>query len=382
MRNIKTFFLLSIKRNRASILAAIAIGITMCFLQTFVGGNINEDYDHMTVAIVDHDKSRLSETLISYLKDTIGIQIFEKGTDEEYREALLNRDISAIIKIPENYEESAIANGKLDRMEISTINNYANEAFLKAYLNGFLGCADLAAQSAAGDTGLFHTLLAQMKVSKDDITVISADKELAEKSASSEGFQLIMGFYLNFIFYIGLFVAIMILSDRLDGVFRRIQGTPTKPYQYMVGSTLYSLVIGMVSALIYIAFLYITHIHVGVPLWITAYLLIIIVVIVIGISLIFALLVKTRIGIVISIYGVGCIAALLGGAYFPTDYAPELMQRISMMTPQYWIMDIVRNMQTDSSYNPTGAMLIIFMYAILLGLIGLVLFNRQIENCE
>lgn len=382
MINIIKFFRLGVRRNQSSIIVAVIVGVAMCLLQNTIGTYFNEEYDHMKIAIIDEDKSLLSNSLKAYLKDTVGVIIRETQDKEECSNALLNREISAIINIPKGFEERTVENQAIEQIEISTIDKYANEAYLKAYINGFMSSADLLAQSAGGDTSLLKKMVNDSKVTKDELTIVGATKELTEKSSNIRAFTLIMGFYLNFIFYIGLYIAIMILSDRMDGVLRRMQGTPIKPYQYMIGTTLYSFVIGSLSAVIYTGYLYSRGIEIGIPLWIIAFILIVFVVIVIGISMIIAFLVKSKIGVVFSIYGLGSITTLLGGAFFDTKLAPLFMQRISMIMPQYWIMELVRNVQNFEDYKPTEALLIITMYAILLGLIGLVLFSRQIENCD
>ena len=68
MKNIVTFFDMSLKRNWFSIILAIALGVLLCVMQESFGSNFNTAFREMKVAIIDQDKSALSKQLISYLK--------------------------------------------------------------------------------------------------------------------------------------------------------------------------------------------------------------------------------------------------------------------------------------------------------------------------
>lgn len=382
MKNIVTFFYMSLKRNWFSIIVAIVLGVLLCVMQESFGGNFNAAFREMKVAVIDQDKSALSKQLISYLKEEIGMQIYTGKSYEAYSNELLNRELSAIIEIKKNIQNNIVAQRASEPIQVTTINNYANEAFIKAYIEGYMGSVEVLGAASGGDSKRFEALLEEMQAGDHGLELISANEAMIERYTASIGFKLTQGFYLNFIFYIGLFIGLMIVTDHVEGTFRRIQSTPMRPVEYILGTALYALIVGSVSAVIYIGYLGFKQSDIGLPFWMVAYLLLVFVLIVIGISMICAFIVKTKVGVVFSIYGAGCIASILGGAYFETNMAPEFMQRLAKIVPHYWYMECIRGMQGRGSYNPMGALIILGLYALFFMLLGAVLFNKQLTTNE
>lgn len=76
------------------------------------------------------------------------------------------------------------------------------------------------------------------------------------------------------------------------------------------------------------------------------------------------------------------MAAILGGAYFETNMAPEFMRSLAKIVPHYWYMECIRGMQERGSYNPMGALIILGLYALFFMLLGAVLFNKQLTTNE
>ena len=377
-----TFFIESMRRNLLSVVIAIGLGVLLCMMQNSFGGNSSHALKVMKVAIIDEEQSALSKGLIHYLQDDIKIEIQTGESYEVYSRALLNRDLSAIININKNFQENMLKSDQISPIEITTINDYANEAFLKAYVDGYMKQVEVILPLAQGEKSNLENLLKNIQGKESTFEVIGASEQMVKQYASERGFELAQGFYLNMIYYIGLFIGLMIVTDRLGGVFNRIQSTPIKPMDYILGTSLYGLVIGGISTAIYITYLKINHIEVGLSLWLVAYLLLIFVVIVLGTSITLAFLVNTKIGAVFTIYGVGCITAILGGAYFETNMAPEFLERLAKIVPQYWFMDCIRGVQSGTSYNPLGAIVILGLFALLFMLLGIVLFNKQVVTKE
>ena len=382
MRNIRIFFIESMRRNLLSVVIAIGFGVLLCMIQNSFEGNSSDTLRVMKVAIIDEEQSVLSKGLIHYLQDEINIEIQTGESYEVYSRALLNRDLSAIIEINKNFQQDILRNDKIAPIEITTINDYANEAFLKAYVDGYMRQVEVILPLAQGEKSTLENLLKNIQEKESAFEVIGASHQMLKQYTSQRGFELAQGFYLNMIYYIGLFIGLMIVTDRLGGVFSRIHSTPIKPRDYIVGMFLYGLVIGGISTVIYITYLKINHMEVGLSLWLVAYLLLIFVMIVIGTSITLAFLVNTKIGAVFTIYGVGCMTAILGGAYFETSMAPEFLQRLAKIIPQYWFMDCIRGMQSGASYNPLGAIVILGLFALLFMLLGIVLFNKQVVTKE
>ena len=286
MKNIVTFFDMSLKRNWFSIILAIALGVLLCVMQESFGSNFNTAFREMKVAIIDQDKSALSKQLISYLKEEIGMQIDTGKSYEAYSNELLNRELSAIIEINKNLQNDLVAQRTIEPIQVTTINNYANEAFIKAYIEVYMESVEVLGATSGGDSKRFEILIEEMQAGHHGLELISASETMIERYTAGIGFKLTQGFYLNFIFYIGLIIGLMIVTDHVEGTLRRIQSTPMRPMEYILGIALYALIVGSISAVIYIGYLGFKQSDVGLPFWMVAYLLLVFVLIVIGISMI------------------------------------------------------------------------------------------------
>ena len=86
---------------------------------------------------------------------------------------------------------------------------------------------------------------------------------------------------------------------------------------------------------------------------------------IIAFSLVMGLYLPSKNSILAAIVGTSTITCLLGGAYFPLDTAPEFMQNAARFTPQFWFMDVVRNLQGGLEINWEFNLLIILMFAFL-----------------
>ena len=71
------------------------------------------------------------------------------------------------------------------------------------------------------------------------------------------------GFYLMIIFAISVLLAFMVVEDRLSGVFNRIQVTPVKPIQYIVGTGIFGLLICFIQIGLFCVYIAYAHIEDG-----------------------------------------------------------------------------------------------------------------------
>lgn len=67
---------------------------------------------------------------------------------------------------------------------------------------------------------------------------------------------------------------------------------------------------------------------------------------------------------------------------YKTNRAPEFLERLAKVVPQYWFMYCIRGVQSGASYNPLGAIVILGLFALLFMLLGIVLFNKQVVAKE
>lgn len=109
MNNIRTVFFGMLKRLKYALVIALLVGAGSIGLY-YCGrpiANVFSVTDKIDIALTDNDNSELSAMLKSYLSDRINMNIIEDGK-EKFNDKLINRDVSAIIEIPQGFEKNVI----------------------------------------------------------------------------------------------------------------------------------------------------------------------------------------------------------------------------------------------------------------------------------
>ena len=378
MRNIMIVMKNCYRRNWIVIVVSLFLGLFMGYEQGVFGNNFNSDLDRIQLCLITKERNEFSELLTSYLTNQLGMQVIVDSEYEKYTDDLLNRNLSAIIEVSDGYFTQCVYEKKSLPIQTTTIDNYQNEAYLKTYLNTFLQSMDLIFQSANQDIDMAKQLLSEIELI--NINVVGADDTILERSMHTSGFALTAGFYLNFIWILGIFLGMTILSDRVDGTFQRTQSTPMKGYQYMIGNVLYYLLAGSLLPIAFLSYLKLKGVDFGFSYWLAALLMFLFQLIVIGISIVMSMLIRSKIGIIIGVYVVGAIIAILGGAYFTVEGIGGSMEKIIKLTPTYWFMDCIRSLQSKQGFSPNFHLIVLGLFTALSLTIASVLFSREKQN--
>ena len=378
MKQFETFFKFGFLRSKYMLVVSLGLGIMLCgLLYTFSKADFA--YSGMKLYIIDEDQSQLSNALCEYLKDEIGTENTYGTSYDEGSYGVIEREYSAVLEIPQGYEQKCIAKGSIDELTITTVDDYANQAFLEAYVSAYLQAAQTALATCKGDSEQFHLLLDDLKEEVVSIREVSVDATLEQEQAQAKGLELAVGFFLNFGFIYGIIIALMIYEDRKEGIFRRVRVTPANSLQYILGIMSYMGLLGIGSVAILLLFIQVTGWNLGVSFAGVAYCLLMYIPVVLATSIAIALVVKSKIAMIFIIYGSGCLAAMLGGAYFETDKASEGIQILSKLVPQHWIMDYIRNGAAQGDGVP-NQMIILGLYVVFLVLIAAIVYNKQVGN--
>ena len=236
MREILLFILTSILRNKISVVFAVLCALILCLIMNLMS-SVTSEIGRTKIGLIDYDATTLSTDFRSYLSDKLNIELTENKSYDELSTKLINKDISAIVEVPQGFEESAVSGSPVNLITTS-LDDYENSAFITAYLNSYMNSIQILSDGAGGDRQMFGLLLAEYQAA--DTPIIHSAAPAASAAAGQEsGFIQGMGFFLLFGFTFGLFIAFMVFDDRATGVFQRIQATPVKSIQYISGTTLF-----------------------------------------------------------------------------------------------------------------------------------------------
>lgn len=376
MRNIFLLVLSGIKQNRLAIAASVISGFFLIILMnTF--GNIYVDYSlsKVRIGVIDQDNSTLSASFKDYLSNDLEYELVENDYEYLSRE-LIDKDISVIIKIPESFQKLAVS-GNTPDMQIISIDDYENAAFISAYVNSFMSSIDMLANGAGGNEDQFIKLLTGFN--EKDIPVAmhkAADKD-TESYRTREGFITTLGFYLMFIFAVNLFTAYMIIDDTINGIFNRIKAAPVKPSHYILGAGIFGFLLCAIELGIYGAYIMIWNADIGIPrgMFLPVTLLFSLFTVCFTISV--SLVLKSKTALLAVIIGFSNIGAILGGGYFPLDMAPESLKNMAKLFPQYWFVDIFTRLRADSQANISMNIIILGLFTALTFLSGAVIYSHN-----
>ena len=97
----------------------------------------------------------------------------------------------------------------------------------------------------------------------------------------------------------------------------------------------------------------------------------------VGLSVLFALILKRQTDLVTVAIGYTTLGSMLGGAWFPITDGLGIVSSIAKLFPQYWFMDMIRNMPDDPNYNCVPNMCILALAAVLAYLVSAVIFTKK-----
>ncbi|MDR0936094.1 MAG: ABC transporter permease [Oscillospiraceae bacterium] len=321
MRNIFIVFVNTIRRSKSAIAVTAAAGILLCVIfnlmlplyATFSQPGLN-------LGLCVYNETAFSADFKAYLADDLRMKLTEKADYDELSKMLVDRKISGIIEV-EN-----------DEITATFLDDYANRAFVTAYLESYLSAVSVNPNARATAIPL---------------TITSANSKTAQE-AQQGAFRTSTGFFLSFSFILGLFIAWQIFNDRGGGVYSRVKASNMRTASYISGICLEGILCTLLQSGIFIGYLAISGKDIGMNFWFAALLCLLYSLFVVGFSLFCALVFKSQGSIIATVVGGSSIMCMIGGAYFPIATAPEFMQKLARVVPQYWFSDAVDRLQSGA----------------------------------
>lgn len=380
MKNILLLTISNMKRNRFAVLMSIFGAIMLCMILHFMGGMVGDlSVANVSIGVIDYDKSILSEDFKNYMKNDLSYNLVEDLTYEKLSDKLINKDIAVIIEIPKGFYDK-FASGNKDNIIVTPLDDYENIAYVQAYINNYLGSINILSHGAAGNKDIFDQMLAGYNHKNIELSQTTAETIDQNAYKSEQGFINSIGFFLMFVFTESMLVAFMILDDRQSGVYDRIQISPVKPLQYIIGSGIFGLVLSFIQVGAFCCYIHFKGNNSGIPLYVIALFMCLYALFTVCFSMAIAVVLKSKNSITTLLIGFATVGCILGGAYFPIDMAPQTLQNLAKLLPQYWFMDALRNIQVNISANILPDITILSLFSILSLLIGAVFFAQNYKK--
>lgn len=347
--------------------------MSVCFLS---GRSVLNSWsvNSIPIGILDQDQSMLSEDMIQFLEEKLQWTVTESDSFQKLTQMLLDCDVAVILEIPEGFEESMLL-GDVKDILVTVLDDYANEAYTKTYLNSYVERTLLLVKTANGDRTMLETLLEEIKAEETKIVPVIGNAENRKKDADENGLSFMVGFFTLVGFGFTMFMGVLIMDDKKNGTLKRVQISSIKPITYIGGMALANLCMSVLCiggiGIMLAGF----KLESNVPIWLVMLVLSLYMVFCLGFQLMAAFLCKST--YLFSTIGVGFISIsnIMGGAYFPIE--GSALGRFSILTPQYCIMNIIRGLVKDAEYTYITDICVLLLMIVLVYLVAAVVYAKR-----
>lgn len=382
MKNIALIFKNSVLQNKLMVFLAVVAAAFMCFQFWGLSKDVSSKYTIHTVivGVCDHSPEQnktLTENLKGYFEDTLEMKVIEKDYDFLSKD-LIDKNISAIIEIPTGFYKSA-ANGDPQKLELTTLGDYENAAFVEAYLDSYMSGLSIISKAANGNEEMFSEMLSSQKL-PNEIKISESNAAVDEKALANGAFRSAIGFMTCIIAAVTIMISRQIMGDRNLGTYSRMKCSSIKPSEYVLGVSFFGVICCTVMNAAFIVFAYSMSDLISTPMGAAFGGMELFGLFSVGLSTMFGLLMNSPTALMTVGVGYATIGSMLCGAWFPISDSLGAVSNIAKIVPQYWLMNMVRGFEDGLDVNILLNMCIIALAAVLAYLVSAVIFTRKSNN--
>ncbi len=289
----------------------------------------------LSVLLVDNDNTELSQALAGKLKTMAGQMKVELSDEDKIDDKILSYQADEAIIIPKGFEDAVIS-GKDTSVEEFYILEAEGVYYASACIDGFVSDMRSLAGSLGNDREAFAKALGSYE--QDTLSVMSPPADDSLKSVWAYGS---LGFLVQFMLYMSIITAGIILEDRSSGVYYRTFFAPVSLKRYYTENLLAFLAIGILQVAISFAVLMLAFgmDFVAPAAIFVLYAVFALVCVSLGMWLI--TLFKKPLMAYLSIMFITTPLVMLGGCYWDVNFMPDLMIKIAKFMPTSWVMQAV-----------------------------------------
>ncbi len=294
----------------------------------------------LSVGIADNDRSMLSAKLIEELGSMRKVKVVVLDEKDILDKAVsFQTDYSVIIG--SGFEKALLAGKNPDIKEF-----YFNEKeklfYSRAFIENFIGNMKLLAAGAGYDRASFAEALEEYENGRLSVTVESAGSAEDGRTAQARGN---LGFLVQFMLYMSVVTAGLLIEDRSSGVFYRVFYSPVTLRRYMLENLAAFLIIGVFQAAVTLTMIkYVFGFDLGAHTADMYLLFTVFAIVCISLGVWLVSLFKKPLLAYITSAMITTPMLMLGGCYWPKEFMPDIMNKIARIIPTSWLMDAVDKM--------------------------------------
>lgn len=381
-------------RNKKRIVILITV-LIIFIISTYsnVSNPMDKEANMIQFGLADEDGSVYSKMLIEYFRESESFASYvniREGTGKELEQSFYQGELDLFLQIPEGFAENMIVMNHLPVKVLISTKDVTKSVLLKNILDSYekyiraveVNCAAL--YDVMAKAGMNEDLInkTNVEISYDLIfTALGKAKffdylEISEFPAASlftyYNFAL-LSIILNFT---GLYAGFLMLQEKRTGILKRLYTTGTGVFTVLCEKILFA--VGVVFLLCSCAYLLPgiingSKISFGFPLTLFCASLFNICLSVFLSSLFY----KTRDYIIAGNF-LCFLLSILGGGIIPIMYLPEAMVKLSVFTPNYWLIRVMLSLWQETGRELVNRyLLIIIAGSILLFILSAFLYKRE-----
>jgi ABC-2 type transport system permease protein len=371
-------------RDRSAIIFAVLTPLGLALAFSAIIPDFTTSF-HTTVAVVDEDGGEAAAALVdgplAGLASAGVADIRPLGSEADARTAVAADEVGVAIVIPAGFT-SAIHAGTPTEVRILGGSSPTAREVARATVSAFAAVVDtsrLAIETVVATGGAADpATLARIRAAVLGAPPIALSDALAARGQASMATFYGAAMAIMFVFFATQYGALAILAERRVGTLNRLLASPVRRASVILGGSIAGFALGLLAmTILVVATTLIAHASWGPPP-LVALLVLAAVVAAIGISTLVATLAKT----VEQAGGLNAIIALcmaaIGGVFIPLSHSPELLARVSLITPHAWFLRAIDTLTLPTATLGDIAQPVVVLIAmgVVTGAVGLARANR------
>lgn len=320
------------------------------------------------VGIEDNDRTTLSMDMVKSMSNNDKFKI--RNIDEkDVKSDIVNQKIDCVLVIPMGFEND-IKSGNMQKLQLVSIKGESVTSWIKAYTNNYIDNLLDISSASGGNAKTFDKMYSDLKNQQAAVitTETIKDKYLGEGTTQES-----MGLFIMFILVGSATTANFILKEKEKRTYYRTFCAPVSSSIYILGNFIANIAIICVQVIAVILFMkYGLNIDTNMPDIQLFAILMDFGLVSVSFGLLIVAFSKTR-------YQANSLSTLIitpssmiAGCFWPQQFMPDFMQKISKFFPQEWVLDAIDKAQNGASASQVAFNLfIIFAFAVVFSLVSI-----------
>lgn len=378
-------------RDKTGLAFMILLPVFFTFITSMMFSSVpssDSEEERIEVGLVIEETGEVINNLIKQVEDNSAIK-FDKISKDELFESVKSQSLGVGIIIPKGFSKQ-IESKQTPEMEIvklpssteymavmSVINNTFNRMTMKE--KNIEAYKALMVEKGKQPTTQSINSMSEEISNRFEQPLITVNEEIYNANtpidAIEEGkIQYSIGFLVMFVMFTVVFNAGDILEEKKYFTWQRLKTTPTTSFTLITGKIMDVFITGWLQSAFLILFgKYVLGVNWSNSTFLTLLIISVYILAATAIGIFLSSIVKTssQLGVIGSL--AITISSMIAGCWWPIEFSPEFMQKLALVTPQYWAIKglksvIILNQSISAIYIPLLALVGITIVFIVLSM--------------